>query len=89
MADVALLGAVIANDGGAFTKSIFPWLLAASPTHGFRLFNLLAVETSTVGGIVTAPQTLNLPVATPIIALAMWLSGLLALTAFIFRRTEP
>jgi Cu-processing system permease protein len=89
MADVALLGAVIADDGGAFTKSVFPWLLAASPTDAFRLFNLLAVETSTVGGIVTAPQTLNLPVATPIIALAMWLTGLLALTAFIFRRTEP
>lgn len=89
MADVALLGAVVADDGGIFTRSIFPWLLAASPTDAFRLFNLLAIEASAEINWVSAPRTLNIPPATPIIAMLAWSVGFLVLSTLIFRRTEP
>ena len=38
--DLGLLGAVVADNGGTFTKQIFPWLLAANPADAFRLWNV-------------------------------------------------
>jgi len=37
--DLGLLGALVADDGGSFTKTIFPWLLVANPADAFRLIN--------------------------------------------------
>lgn len=38
--DLGLLGAVVYDDGGAFTRRVFPWLLVANPADAFRLWNL-------------------------------------------------
>jgi len=38
--DIALLGALVADNGGFFTKVIFPWLLVANPADAFRLLNM-------------------------------------------------
>ncbi len=89
MVDVALLGAVVADDGGVFTKTVFPWLLAFSPTDAFRLFNLLAIEAQMESNLAVAPLTLGLPAFAPIATLIGWLVVLLAATVAVFRRIEP
>ena len=37
--DLGLLGALVADGGGSFTKTVFPWLLVANPADAFRLLN--------------------------------------------------
>lgn len=88
MFDVILLGAVVADDGGTFTKTVFPWLLAISPTDAFRLFNLAALE-SGAAGLGLATTTHALPAFAPLLSLLVWPLALLAVTAAIFRRLEP
>jgi Cu-processing system permease protein len=90
MFDVALLGAVVADDGGMFTKTVFPWLLVISPTDAFRLFNLLAVETGDVaGGLASATQNIALPRLAPVISLSAWPLLLFAVAGAVLRRFEP
>lgn len=38
--DLGLLGALVADKGGVFTKTLFPWLLVANPADAFRLLNM-------------------------------------------------
>jgi len=90
MFDVALLGAVVADDGGTFTKTVFPWLLAASPTDAFRLFNLAGIESGlSNNGLATATQTQVLPSLAPIASLILWPLAMLGLATLILRRFEP
>jgi Cu-processing system permease protein len=90
MFDVALLGAVVADDGGMFTRTVFPWLLVISPTDAFRVFNLLAVETGDVaGGLASATQNLALPELAPVISLIAWPLLLFAVAGAVLRRFEP
>jgi Cu-processing system permease protein len=93
MFDVALLGAVVADNGGMFTKAVFPWLLVISPTDAFRLFNLLAVEAGALNGagsgLAGATQGLALPDLAPLISLLAWPLALLAVAAAVLRRFEP
>lgn len=89
MIDVALLGAVVADDGGLFTTTLFPWLLAANPADAFRLFNLLAIEAETGSGFADAPLTLGLPAYTPVVAMLAWIAVLLGGTMARFGRIEP
>jgi Cu-processing system permease protein len=86
--DLGLLGALVADDGGVFTRRVFPWLLMASPADAFRLANLPAGEaaalTSGIGGAARA--------VTPGAALAsllLWPLGALAIAWAAFRRVEP
>ena len=52
--DLARLAAVVADDGGTFTRQVFPAALLANPADAFRLFNLSAsqatVAASGIGG---------------------------------------
>lgn len=90
MFDVVLLGAVVADDGGMFTKSIFPWLLVASPTDAFRLFNLMAIESGLSNGdLGTALEAQVVPVFAPLASLLLWPFAMLGLAALILRRFEP
>ncbi|HSG95664.1 MAG TPA: ABC transporter permease subunit, partial [Afifellaceae bacterium] len=93
MFDVALLGAVVADDSGTFTKVVFPWLLVISPTDAFRLFNLVAVEAGALngagGGLAGATQVMPLPDLAPVISLLAWPFALLALAGTVLRRFEP
>lgn len=89
MIDVALLGAVVADDGGFFTRTVFPWLLALSPTDGFRLFNLVAIEAGLGASTLSAPSTMEIPAWSPIAAMALWLVAATAAAIVVFRRIEP
>lgn len=90
MLDVVLLGFVVADDGGTFTKSVFPWLLVVSPTDAFRLFNLVAIESGLSNSdLATTTQAVVVPTLAPLVSLAVWPLAMLALAAFVLRRIEP
>ena len=73
MLDVALLAALVADDGGYFTKTVFPWLLVASPTDAFRLYNVAAIEAGLpAGGLAGAGAELALPLRLPLVSLLIW-----------------
>lgn len=48
--DLALLGALVADKSGGFSREAYPWLLMANPADAFRLFNLAALD---LGGYAT------------------------------------
>ncbi|MCV2881262.1 ABC transporter permease [Actibacterium sp. XHP0104] len=86
--DLGLLAAIVADDGGAFTTRIFPWLLVANPADAFRIFNLAA------SGAVGAASGLSGAANTiaqwkPLLSLVLWpvLAALLARAAF--QRVQP
>ena len=86
--DLGLLGALVADDGGYFTKTVFPWLLIANPADAFRMLNtpevLVSELTSGIGaagGVSGTAGQLTSLLLWPLIAL------FLAWTAF--RRVEP
>lgn len=86
--DLGLLGALVADDGGTFTKTVFPWLLLANPADAFRLINMPDVSVSVLTtGIGAAGGTSN--ALAQILSLLLWplLSLFFAWAAF--RRVEP
>jgi len=88
--DIALLGALVADDGGTFTKTVFPWLLVASPTDAFRLFNLSALDPVLIeGGLAGAAHTLRTPAAAPLVSLIAWPLLMLTAAGAIFSRVRP
>lgn len=46
--DLGLLGALVADGGRYFTKTVFPWLLVANPADAFRLLNTPDVSAAAV-----------------------------------------
>lgn len=87
--DLALLGAVIADNGGTFTKSVFPWLVLANPADAFRIYNLVMLDTAPVAGIDGLAQTLPVPPATALAITAGWLAAALAAGVALTRRIRP
>lgn len=87
--DLALLGAVIADNGGAFTKSVFPWLVLVNPADAFRIYNLVMLDTAPVAGIDGLAQTLPVPPATALAITAGWLAAALAAGIALTRRIRP
>lgn len=86
--DLALLAAVVADNGGTFTRTIFPWLLVANPADAFRLYNLSASEaTAAAGGIAGAAN--SIPPMLALASLAAWPVAAFALAAATFRKVTP
>jgi len=86
--DLALLAGVDADDGGAFTRSVFPWLLLANPADAFRLYNLAASEgTSAATGLGGAAQTISPGLA--LVSVAAWSVIAIGLAAAAFRSVKP
>ncbi|QCO55378.1 ABC transporter permease [Pseudorhodobacter turbinis] len=86
--DLGLLAAVVADDGGTFTTTVFPFALLANPADAFRLFNLTASQAtgaaSGVGGAANAiPQWQSL------LSVLVWPLLSLGLAALAFRKVEP
>ena len=86
--DLGLLGALVADDGGAFTKTVFPWLLIANPADAFRLINMpdvsVSVLSSGIGAAGAASGTLG-----QIMSLLLWPVIALFCAWVAFRRIEP
>jgi Cu-processing system permease protein len=86
--DLALLAAVVADDGGAFTTRLFPWFLLGNPADAFRLFNLAASEaTSAASGVAGAAE--SIPILRALASVLLWplIGFLMALAAF--RKVTP
>lgn len=86
--DLGLLGAVVWSGDGTFTRSVFPWLLAANPADAFRLWNVAASEgvalASGMAGAATA-----LPAWVAPLSLLVWPVAALGLARLGFGRMEP
>jgi Cu-processing system permease protein len=86
--DLALLAAVVADDGGAFTTRAFPWFLLGNPADAFRLFNLTASNaTAAAAGVIGAASTI--PSLHALASVLIWppLAFFLAFAAF--RKVTP
>ncbi len=86
--DLGLLGAVVYDGGGGFTRDVFPWLLAANPADAFRLFNLTGSdELALVTGLSGAASAM--PAWAAPAALFAWPVVALLLARLALRKVEP
>lgn len=86
--DLGLLAAVVADNGGWFTTSVFPFALLANPADAFRLFNLAASEaTAAAAGVAGAANSIPLWQSAASVLLWPLLALVLATTAF--RKVSP
>ncbi|TYO84572.1 ABC transporter permease [Oceanicella actignis] len=86
--DLGLLAAIVADDGGAFTKTVFPWMLIANPADAFRLFNLAASDaTAAASGVSGAAQ--SIPPERALVTVFVWPPIAFGLAAWRFRRIVP
>ena len=86
--DLGLLAAIVADQGGYFTKVPFPWLLLANPADAFRLYNLAASDaTAAASGIAGAAS--SLPPAQALASLALWSLAAFLAAVLAFRRVTP
>lgn len=86
--DLGLLGALIADNGGYFTKSIFPWLLVANPADAFRLLNMPDSSVALLTSGLSAAGSVSGPVG-QLTSLLLWPVCTMLLSWAIFRRVEP
>lgn len=84
--DAALLGAVVADDNGAFTRHALPWLLALNPADAFRLLNLSTGPTAAVTGLLAADKAV--PPFAALGALLLWPALALVLAERLLARRE-
>lgn len=86
--DLGLLAAVVTDDGGTFTKEVFPFALLANPADAFRLFNLTASQaTAAASGIGGAAGVI--PQWQSLLSIALWPLLALAMATLAFRKVEP
>lgn len=86
--DLALLAAVVTDNGGVFTTQVFPVALLANPADAFRLFNLAASEaTAAASGIGGAAGSIS-PWQS-LISILVWPLVALLLATLTFRKVEP
>ncbi|GAB4361620.1 MAG: ABC transporter permease [Kiloniellaceae bacterium] len=86
--DLGLLGAVVFDDGGTFTRAVFPWLLTVNPADAFRLWNVAASDNVALATGMTGAAA-ALPAWAAPAALLLWPLLALALARAAFRRVEP
>lgn len=86
--DLALLSAIVADNGGWFTTDVFPVALLANPADAFRLFNLsasgAAAAAAGVGGAADA-----IPLWQSFASVLLWPAAALAIAAASFRKVTP
>ena len=86
--DLGLLAAIVADDGGAFTTQVFPWLLIANPADAFRIFNLAASDAVGVAsGLAGAAD--SIAVWKPLASLLLWPVAAALLARLAFARVQP
>lgn len=86
--DLGLLGAVVMDDGGNFTRSVFPWLMVANPADAFRVWNIAASDgVAIASGMAGAARAL--PSWAAPLSLMIWPLFGFALARLAFRRVEP
>ena len=86
--DLALLSAIVADNGGWFTTDAFPVALLANPADAFRLFNLTASgATAAAAGVGGAADAI--PLWQSLASVLLWPLAALALAIAAFRKVTP
>ena len=86
--DLGLLGALVVDASGYFTKTIFPWMLVANPADAFRLVNSPDVGANILGsGMSSAGSVIGL--VGQVLSLTLWPLFALLLSSFLLRKIEP
>ena len=83
--DLVLLGAVVWDDGGTFSREIFPWLLALNPADALRLWSVAAEPGQALATGMTGAEA-ALPGGVALAALLIWPAAALGLAWAAFRR---
>lgn len=86
--DLGLLGALVADGGGTFTKSVFPWALVANPADAFRLVNMAEISTPVLTTGLSAAGSVS-GLAGQLTSLLGWPVITLVLAWSVFRKVEP
>lgn len=86
--DLGLLAAVVADDGGTFTKVFFPPALLANPADAFRLFNLTASQV-TAGAAGVGGAAGSIPLWQSMVSILLWPLFALGFATLAFRKVEP
>ncbi|NOX73807.1 MAG: ABC transporter permease subunit [Alphaproteobacteria bacterium] len=86
--DLGLLGALVADGGGTFTKTFFPWLLVANPADAFRLLNMPVVTTAELASGLSAAGSVSGTFG-QLTSLVVWPVLALLLAWAAFRKVEP
>ena len=86
--DLGLLGAVVMDDGGIFTQTIFPWVMVANPADAFRVWNIAASDAVAVTSG-RAGAAAALPAWAAPVSLLLWPLAALLLARATFGRVEP
>lgn len=86
--DLALLAAVVADNGGSFTTSFLPMALLTNPADAFRLFNLSASQaTAAAAGLGGAAD--SIPPVWALSGILVWPVLSLAAAVLSFKRVTP
>jgi Cu-processing system permease protein len=86
--DLALLAAVVADNGGWFTTEAFPVALLVNPADAFRLYNLTASgATAAAAGVGAAAAVI--PLWQSLASVLLWPLIALFLAAAAFRKVTP
>lgn len=86
--DLGLLGALVADSSGVFTKTIFPWLLIANPADAFRLLNTHDPAVSVLNSGVAAAGSVT-GFTGQITSLMCWPLIAMMVSWSVFRKVEP
>jgi len=86
--DLGLLGALVADGGGMFTKTVFPWLLVANPADAFRMLNMPDISVAELATGITATKGVSGTIG-QVISLTIWPLLALVFAWISFRRVEP
>jgi Cu-processing system permease protein len=86
--DLALLGALLADEEQVIGQQLLATLLVANPTDAYRVFNLTAVEgVSQVAGLADIAAKAGVGQAVPVLVLGAWvLAGVVATIVVLYRR---
>ena len=85
--DIALLGALVADNGGFFTQTIFPFLLVANPSDAFRILSLPEISNNALSsGLGAAANATNN--ISSLISLLLWPIISLILAWLVFRKVK-
>lgn len=86
--DLALLAAIVADNGGWFTTDAFPVALLANPADAFRLFNLTASGAAAAAAGVGGAAD-SIPLWQSLVSVLLWPLAALGLAAAAFRKVTP
>ncbi|WP_419913084.1 ABC transporter permease [Hoeflea sp.] len=86
--DLGLLGAVVYDNDGFFTRQVFPWLLVLNPADAFRLWNVGASENVALANGMTGVAS-ALPVWSAPLSLLLWPIAAFVIARQMFGRVRP